>query len=318
MSRVPLAILAVAVVGLVVGGAYVALAGTGGKPAKPKIGSYPANPTNQTAATFAYTSRTAVAFVCALDGAPAVPCGSGGAGTSTYPGPLLDGPHTFSVVAEAGGALSAPATRAWTIDTVAPPQPVFVSTPVDGARKARFKYRNAERVKFVCGLDGGAYARCGSGKSYKTLASGPHTFCVEAVDKALNASVAACFTWHADTVPVDFSIAGTPLAGVLLYPGGPPVAVNLVFTNPNSVPITVQSATMTVAGTSAGGCPASSFAVPGQLGATPTVPAASTRSLQELGVPQADWPQLRMLDAGDQDACQGATVRLHFAGAAVG
>jgi hypothetical protein len=318
MTRVPFAILAVAVVGLVAGGAYVALAGTGGGPAKPTIRSQPGKLTNEAVATFTYTSRNAVAFSCSLDGSTAAACGSGSSGAYTTPSPLADGPHTFSVVAEAGGAVSRPSTRAWTIDTVAPPAPVFTITPVPGARRIRFKYRDAEKVRFACRLDGAPYARCGGAKSYKTVSPGAHTFCVEALDRAGNASVPACFTWQASAGPADFSISGSPPAGVRLYPGGSAVPVDLVFTNPNPVPITVQSVTVTVAGTSAGGCAASGFSVTRQLNATPTVPAASTRSLQELGVAQSDWPQLRMADAGNQDMCQGATVDLDYAGTATG
>jgi hypothetical protein len=41
-------------------------------------------------------------------------------------------------------------------------------------------------------------------------------------------------------------------------------------------------------------------------------------SLQQLGVGQSDWPQLRMLDAGNQDACRNASVNLAYTGTATG
>ena len=112
-------------------------------------------------------------------------------------------------------------------------------------------------------------------------------------------------------------MTGSPPVGVLLYPGAPPVPINLVFTNPNSSPITIQSATVSVTGTSAG-CGAGAFQMTQQLTANPTVPANSTRSLQDLGVPQANWPKLQMANSGNQNACQNATVNLGYSGTATG
>ena len=115
-----------------------------------------------------------------------------------------------------------------------------------------------------------------------------------------------------------FSISGNPPTGALLSPGAAAVPLNLVLTNPHPAPITVQSVTVSVTGTSAGGCGAANFSVSQQLLATPTVPARATVSLQELGVDQSYWPQLRMLDAGNQDACRNASVNLSYAGTATG
>jgi hypothetical protein len=115
-----------------------------------------------------------------------------------------------------------------------------------------------------------------------------------------------------------FQIAGSPPLGALLYPGGAAVPVNLVLTNPNGSPITVQSVTMSVTGASPAGCGAANFAVVHQLTAQPVVPAGSTRSLQALGISQSQWPLLRMVDAGNQDVCRNATVHLSFSGSAQG
>jgi hypothetical protein len=104
----------------------------------------------------------------------------------------------------------------------------------------------------------------------------------------------------------------------LLYPAGPAVPINLVFTNPNASPITIQSATVSVTGTSVGGCAGANFSVSQQLSATPTVPASSTKSLQDLGVPQGNWPKLQMVGSGNQNACQNATVNLGYTGTATG
>ena len=45
-----------------------------------------------------------------------------------------------------------------------------------------------------------------------------------------------------------------------MRPAAIAVAINLVLTNPNAFPITVQSAAASVSGTSAGGCTVGNFA----------------------------------------------------------
>ena len=48
-----------------------------------------------------------------------------------------------------------------------------------------------------------------------------------------------------------------------------------------------------------------------------TVPASSTRSLAQLGVQPAFWPQVSIINRPtDQDGCQGATVTLAYSGSA--
>jgi hypothetical protein len=303
------------------GGAYVALAApTSADLAKPKITSGPDGSTNDTGASFTYTNGS-TSFLCSLDGGGFAACGSGRSGAQSYPGPLADGLHTFQVEVQSGSAISARAHWRWTVDTVAPPPPTFKKTPSNPTkhRKAVFKYVDAETgVRFGCSLDGSSYRSCGHKKTYRHLAHGSHTFCVRAFDKAGNLSNPACWTWGIVAGVADFIISGSPLSGVLLYPGGPSVPVNLVFRNPNGSPITVQSVTVSVTGTSSVSCSAANFAVAQQLSATPTVPAGSTKSLQELGVAQPNWPQLQMADVGNQDGCQNAIVALGYAGTATG
>jgi hypothetical protein len=316
------AALLLVLVGLASGGAYAALTRSGGsKPPRPKITAGPAELTNETDAGFSYQSKTAVVYLCSLDEGAFAPCGSGTSGSAAYSGPLVDGEHIFQVEAQIGASTGKPARREWTIDTLPPPPPTFTDTPSVSTTetKARFKYHDAERrVRYQCALDGGSYESCNHKRSYRELPAGPHEFCVQALDRAGNASPAACFSWLIQGSGVDFSISGGPPAGRLLYPGGSAVAVDLVFTNPNATPITVQSVTVSVNGTSAHGCGAENFRVIQQLNATPTVPAGSTKTLEELGVAEEDWPQLQMADAGDQDACQNAVVNLAYSGTATG
>ena len=320
--RTSLAALLVGLLGLATGGAYAALSGSSAAgPAKPKITAAPPKLTNQAHATLGYSSKTPVNFLCSMDAAAFAPCGSGSTGSTAYIGPLAEGAHTFRVEAQFGAAIGKPAEATWTVDTQAPPPPVFRKTPPDSTSetKAAFRWGDAERkTKFQCELDGGAYAKCGRSMRYRALTIGVHAFCVRALDRARNASGAACATWVVTPASVTFSISGNPPAGARLYPGAATVPLNLVFTNSHPAPITVQSVTVSVTGTSAGGCGAANFSVPQQLQATPTVPARATASLQDLGVAPSQWPQLRMLDAGNQDACRNASVNLAYAGTATG
>lgn len=316
------AALLVGLLALATGGAYAALSAS--KPAgppSPKVTGAPPTLTNQAHASFAYRTRTPVGFLCSIDAGAFTACGSGMTGSISYPGPLADGQHTFRVQAQFGAAIGKSTEKIWTVDTQAPPTPVFRSRPSVSTTmtSARFRFTDAERkTKFQCELDGHGYVHCGHSKRYRHLATGAHAFCVRALDKARNASAAACITWSIASASVTFSISGYPPAGAPLYPGAAAVPLNLVFTNAHAAPITVQSVTVSVTGTSAGGCGAANFSVSQQLQATPTVPASATVSLQQLGVDQSDWPQLRMLDSGNQDLCRNASVDLAYTGTATG
>ena len=78
----------------------------------------------------------------------------------------------------------------------------------------------------------------------------------------------------------------------------------------------VTNASITIS-TNVAACPASNFTVSQGLLASITIPAQTTVpvSLMSLGIPQADWPVLTMINTNtNQDACQGATLTLHYAG----
>jgi hypothetical protein len=116
----------------------------------------------------------------------------------------------------------------------------------------------------------------------------------------------------------NFPITGT--ADRVLAPGAPSGAINLAITNPFSAPMTVTALGATVTGTDKPGCAAGNYVVTAYAGpAALTVPANSTRTLQQLGVPRAQWPQLTMPNLPvNQDACKGATVQLHYSGTGSG
>jgi len=105
-----------------------------------------------------------------------------------------------------------------------------------------------------------------------------------------------------------------------LYPGTSQT-LNLTFTNPNPSPITIASGAVTVTiTTNQAGCSVSpNFAVTRGLTANVTVPANSTRSLADLGIAQANWPVVAMVEThANQDACEGAPLTLHYSGSATG
>jgi hypothetical protein len=115
-----------------------------------------------------------------------------------------------------------------------------------------------------------------------------------------------------------FSLRGD--AAGLLEPGTSQ-PINVEVTNPNSSPLTIDGLTVAVTGVAAPHataslpCTESDFAVQQYAGAAPlTVPASTTRSLAELGVPIADWPHVAIVDLPvDQDGCQGASLSLTYA-----
>jgi len=95
----------------------------------PTITSQPANPTNQTSASFKYTDSPGVTFQCQLDGGGYTACGTGPSSEITYVGPLANGSHTFKVQAVSSTKTSPAATYTWTIDTT--PPTVTLSFPLN-------------------------------------------------------------------------------------------------------------------------------------------------------------------------------------------
>ncbi|MDX6274827.1 MAG: hypothetical protein QOJ92_2037 [Frankiales bacterium] len=117
-----------------------------------------------------------------------------------------------------------------------------------------------------------------------------------------------------------FSIAGSPSG--TLSPGAPGAPINLTLTNPNNQNMNVTNLTVVVNGTSAGGdCSASNFAVQQYSGSYPLALAKNqTTSLLGKGIPQAQWPSVRMINfpTVNQDLCQNVHIYLSFTGAGQG
>ena len=140
------------------------------------IDSAPSDPSSSAGAGFAFSSNEGGAsFECRLDGGGWGACSS----PKSYSG-LGEGNHTFHVRATdaAGNVDPAPATFAWTVDTVAPETTIDVA-PSDpsGSSAPSFEFSSSEGAStFQCRLDGGAWGACASPHGYTGLADGSHTF----------------------------------------------------------------------------------------------------------------------------------------------
>jgi hypothetical protein len=183
----------------------------------------PSGPTNDASPIFTYSSTEAgSSFECKLDG-PGATTGSFAsclAAGKSYAG-LADGSYTFSVRATdaAGNTDPTPATRSFTVDTVAP-DTTITAHPVDPSNSAAASFTfsgsdpapSSGGLSFECKLDGGSFGSCSSPKSYTGLAEGSHTFSVRASDAAGNTDATPdSFTWFVDTVAPDTTITAHPV-----------------------------------------------------------------------------------------------------------
>ena len=175
------------------------------------ITAQPANPTNQTSASFSFTSTEAgSSFACSLDGAAFAACTS----PRSYTG-LAAGAHTFQVRATdpAGNTDATPASYSWTVD-IAPPNTTITAQPANPTNQtsASFSFTSTEAgSSFQCSLDGVAFGACTSPQGYTGLAAGAHTFQVRATDAAGNTDASpASYGWTVDTSAPETTITSGP------------------------------------------------------------------------------------------------------------
>ena len=134
-------------------------------------------------ASFTFTSNEAGStFACSLDGAPFAPCMSPFAATG-----LAQGNHAFAVRATdaAGHDDPTPASRMWTVDTVAPD--IAITSPGAGTTsgpRVVFSFTVSDGA-VACSLDGGGFAACASPFAVN-LPAAAHQFAVRATDAAGN------------------------------------------------------------------------------------------------------------------------------------
>jgi large repetitive protein len=169
--------------------------------------------TNSASATFAFSSsETGSSFECALDEGDYQPCTS----PRTYTN-LSDGEHTVRVRATdaAGNTDGSPASRTWTVDTIAPDTTIEDGpAALSNSASATFTFSsNDAGATFGCSIDNAAYQPCTSPRTYANLADGEHNVRVRAVDPAGNVDASpASRTWTIDTVAPNTTIDDGPPA----------------------------------------------------------------------------------------------------------
>jgi hypothetical protein len=152
----------------------------------PSIDTGPAALTNDPTPTFGFSADEAVTFSCRVDTAP---YGSCTAGTSHTTSALADGAHVFRLRARDSAGNTEHVQRSFTVDATPPETTIDSVVPDSVHARATVRFSGTDALStmtFRCAIDGGAFTVCRSPKIFKTLAPGPHTVEVRAVDKAGN------------------------------------------------------------------------------------------------------------------------------------
>ncbi len=141
---------------------------------------------------------------------------------------LRQGAHTISCLGRdaAGNDSNSAQLIEWTVDTIAPPfgpQVVAYATPTSygssdlpantSSQAAYFQFSGsvAGENKFVCSLDGAAYAECASPQNFTDLTEAAHSFSIKTVDAAGNIGPATTTNWTVDkTAPAAPQLSGVP------------------------------------------------------------------------------------------------------------
>ncbi|MCY1073568.1 kelch repeat-containing protein [Archangium lansingense] len=173
------------------------------------LASAPANPSNQSTASFTFSSEAGASFECSLDGAAFTPCTS----PATYV-QLAEGSHSFQVRARdvAGNVDATPAAHDWTVDQTAP-DTALTSAPASPSNQptASFTFSSEASASFECSLDGAAFSACTSPATYAQLPEGPHSFRVRARDVAGNVDATpAAHDWTLDQIAPDTTLTSAP------------------------------------------------------------------------------------------------------------
>jgi hypothetical protein len=113
-----------------------------------------------------------------------------------------------------------------------------------------------------------------------------------------------------------FSIAGTAAVPASF---GVPVPLDLTFTNDNSFPITVTHVLVTIRNVNAPNadqthrCTERDYAVEQISGDIEvTVGARTKRSLSDLHVPDASWPEVSLIAGPENHGCAGASLTFNY------
>ncbi|MDY7227928.1 kelch repeat-containing protein [Hyalangium rubrum] len=170
----------------------------------------PANPSNQTFATFLFESNEAGAlFECSLDGAAFDPCSS----PATYSS-LSEGVHALHVRARdaAGNVNPTPVSYFWAIDLTAPDTVIESAPPLPSNQStATFTFSSNEAILYECSLDEGTFSACSPPVNFVNLPEGEHVFRVRARDAAGNVDpTPALHFWFIDLTAPDTVITTSP------------------------------------------------------------------------------------------------------------
>ena len=155
-------------------------------PPSTSILSGPSGVTGDSTPTFSFTSPDPeVSFECRVDDAEFAGCSS----PETLPA-LDDGAHTFMVraVDEVGNTDPAPATRSFTVDTIAPDSTIDSGpTGLINDNTPQFSWEAAADVaSYECRVDDAPFAACQSPMTTSPLSDGEHVFELRAIDEAGN------------------------------------------------------------------------------------------------------------------------------------
>ncbi|MGN6107200.1 MAG: LamG-like jellyroll fold domain-containing protein [Kofleriaceae bacterium] len=140
-------------------------------------------------ASFSFSaSEPGVSYVCSLDSAPFAAC------SSPFHALGLDqGAHSFAVRAidAAGHPDPSPATRSWSVDTIAPDLAITAGPAPGETTGPRMVFAFAASEGTIsCSLDGAPLAACTSPLAF-SLPAGEHQFRISAIDEAGNAATAS-------------------------------------------------------------------------------------------------------------------------------
>ena len=156
-------------------------------PPETTLNSGPSGLTPDSTPTFEFNAdEPGSSFECRVDSGAFTSCSSPHTTTS-----LSDGEHTIYVRATdaVGNVDASPATRTFTVDTVAPDTAIDSGpSGTSAGRSAVFAFSGDDQTtSFECSLDGAVFAGCTSPKTYRALSETEHTFRVRAADLAGNA-----------------------------------------------------------------------------------------------------------------------------------
>jgi hypothetical protein len=151
-------------------------------PPQTTISDGPSGATGSASASFVFAaSEPDVTFACSLDGGSFADCTSPASFTA-----LAQGAHSFAVRATdaAGHPDASPATRSWTVDTVAPDLTITSGPAATSGPRISVVFAASDGT-VTCSLDGAAFTACASPLA-TNLPAGMHSLTIRAIDGAAN------------------------------------------------------------------------------------------------------------------------------------